>query len=383
MAIVCSPAGFYASDEFRTTGLRPKHTVTTRGCRYQAAQFPPARDTAADHVWAILDRIRFIICSIMSLRALYPPITPYASGMLETNGLHRIYWETSGNPAGIPVLFVHGGPGSGTSPSQRQFFDPARYQIILFDQRGSGRSTPHGELRDNTTPHLIADMEALRNELGIENWLVFGGSWGSTLALAYGEAHPERCRGLVLRGIFLCRKSEIDWFLYGIRALFPEAQRTLASHIPESERGDLLTAYHRRLIDPDPAIHQPAAFHWATFEASCSTLRPNPGLVSAFGSDKTALSLSRIEAHYFVNNIFLPDNSLLDNVERLRSIPAVIVQGRYDAVCPIVSADELARAWPEARYVIVDDAGHSAFEPGIAHELVSATDAFAQTGHFD
>jgi len=315
--------------------------------------------------------------------ALYPPITPYASGMLDTGSIHRIYWETSGNPEGIPMLFVHEGPGSSTSPNQRCFFDPARYRIILFDQRGSGRSTPHGELADNTTPLLIADMEAMRRELGIDHWLVFGGSWGSTLALAYAEAHPERCRGLVLRGIFLCRKSEIDWFLYGIRALFPEAQRQLAEFIPEDERGDLLSAYHRRLVDPDPAVHQPASYQWATFEASCSTLLPNPDLVSAFGSEQTALSLSRIEAHYFVNDIFLPDNSLLAHLGRIRAIPAVIVQGRYDAVCPIVSADELARAWPEARYVIVPDAGHSAFEPGIARELVAACDRFARTGAFD
>ena len=317
------------------------------------------------------------------ISALYPPITPYASGMLETTGIHRIYWETSGNPDGIPVLFVHGGPGSGTSPIQRRFFDPARYRIVLFDQRGSGRSTPHGELTDNTTPHLIADMEALRHELDIERWLVFGGSWGSTLALAYAETHPDRCAGLVLRGIFLCRTSEIDWFLYGIRAFFPEAQRQLAEFIPPDERHDLLDAYHRRLVNPDPAVHHPAAYQWATFEASCSTLLPSSELVAAFGSEQTALSLSRIEAHYFVNHIFLPDNCLLDDVERIRSIPAVIVQGRYDAVCPIVSADELARAWPEARYVIVPDAGHSAFEPGIARELVAACDRFADTGGFD
>jgi proline iminopeptidase len=316
------------------------------------------------------------------ISTLYPPITPYASGMLETTGIHRIYWEISGNPDGIPVLFVHGGPGSGTSPNQRRFFDPARYRIVLFDQRGSGRSTPHGELTDNTTPHLIADMEALRRELGIERWLVFGGSWGSTLTLAYAETHPDRCAGLVLRGIFLCRASEIDWFLYGIRAFFPEAQRQLAEFIPPEERHDLLDAYHRRLVNPDPAVHQPAAYQWATFEACCSTLLPSSELVAAFGSEQTALSLSRIEAHYFVNHIFLPDNCLLDNVGRIRSIPAVIVQGRYDAVCPIVSADELARAWPEARYVIVADAGHSAFEPGIARELVAACDRFAATGGF-
>ena len=314
--------------------------------------------------------------------ALYPSIDPYASGMLDTGGPHRIYWETSGNPDGIPVLFVHGGPGAGTSPAQRRFFDPARYRIVLFDQRGCGRSTPHGELADNTTPHLIADMEALRVELGIERWLVFGGSWGSTLALAYAEAHPGRCLGLVLRGIFLCRTGEIDWFLYGIRAFFPEAQRALAEFIPPAERDDLLRAYHRRLIDPDPAVHQPAAQRWATFEAACSTLLPNPELIAAFGSELTALSLSRIEAHYFVHDIFLPYNSLLANVDRIRGIPGVIVQGRYDAVCPIVSADELARAWPEARYVIVPDAGHSAFEPGVCRELVAACDRFAATGGF-
>ena len=313
---------------------------------------------------------------------LYPPIEPYASGMLDVDAHHRVYWETSGKPDGIPVLFVHGGPGSGTSPAQRRFFDPARYRIVLFDQRGSGRSTPHGALTDNTTPHLIADMEALRRMLDVQRWLVFGGSWGSTLALAYAQAHPERCLGLVLRGIFLCRKREIDWFLYGIRAFFPEAQRRLAGYIPEDERGDLLGAYHRRLIDPDPTVHQPAAHEWASFEAACSTLLPNPDLVAAFGSERTALSLARIEAHYFVNDIFLPENSLLDNLDRVRELPAVIVQGRYDAVCPIVTADELARAWPEARYAIVPDAGHSAFEPGLARELVAACDRFAATGGF-
>jgi len=311
--------------------------------------------------------------------SLYPPLEPYAQGWLDTAGVHRIYWETSGNPEGIPVVFIHGGPGSGTSPVQRRFFDPARYRIVLFDQRGCGRSTPHGELAGNTTPALIDDMERLRETLGIAQWLVFGGSWGSTLALAYGEAHPARCLGFVLRGIFLCRPSEIDWFLYGIRAFFPEAQRRLAEFIPAAERHDLLAAYHRRLIDPDAEIHLPAARVWASFEAGCSTLRPNPDLVAAFCTDRNALSLARIEAHYFVNRIFLPDNSLLEQVHRIRHLPCTIVQGRYDAVCPIVSADELARAWPEARYVIVDDAGHSAFEPGISEALVAATDAFARS----
>ena len=315
--------------------------------------------------------------------SLHPPLEPHARGWLETGSMHRVYWEVSGNPAGIPVVFIHGGPGTGTSPVQRRFFDPARYRIVLFDQRGCGRSTPHGELGQNTTQDLVADMERLRETLGIQRWLVFGGSWGSTLALAYGEAHPERCLGFVLRGVFLCRPSEFDWFFYGIAAFFPEAQRRLAEFVPAAERRDLLAAYHRRLIDPDPAIHLPAARVWAEFEATCSTLRPNPQMVAAFCSDATALSLARIEAHYFVNRIFLPDDSLLRELHRIRHLPCTIVQGRYDAVCPIVTADELARAWPEARYVIVDDAGHSAFEPGIAAALVAATDAFAATALSD
>lgn len=307
---------------------------------------------------------------------LFPEILPNHYGFLEPDSLHRIYWEESGNPDGIPVLFLHGGPGSGTSPLQRRFFDPAHYRIILFDQRGSGKSTPYASISDNTTLHLIADIEMLRKTLEIEKWLIFGGSWGSTLALAYGEAYPEACLGFVLRGIFLCRKSEIEWFLYGMRAIFPEAWREFSGRIPESERNDLLTAYHARLVDPDPAVHIPAARAWAHYEAACSTLLPNESLINSFESDAIALSLARIEAHYFLNDIFLPENSLLDNLHKIRHLPAVIVQGRYDGVCPIVTADELARAWPEAFYEIVPDAGHSAFEPGIARALIGAMEAF-------
>ncbi len=307
---------------------------------------------------------------------LFPEITPCRNGFLEPDDLHRIYWEESGNPKGMPVLFLHGGPGSGTSPLQRRFFDPDYYRIILFDQRGSGKSTPYAELTDNTTIHLISDIELLRQTLSIDKWLVFGGSWGSTLALAYGEAHPEACLGFILRGIFLCRKSEIDWFLYGISAFFPEAWRDFATLIPAKERKNLLHAYHKRLIDKDPDVHLPAARAWAHYEAACSTLLPNENLISSFESDAVALSLSRIEAHYFMNNIFLPENSLLENLHKIRHLPAVIVQGRYDAVCPIVTADELAREWPEAFYEIIPDAGHSAFEPGIAHALMEATEAF-------
>jgi len=307
---------------------------------------------------------------------LYPDIEPYSAGMLELDGPHRMYWEQSGNPEGVPVVFLHGGPGAGSSPAHRRFFDPAHYRIVIFDQRGAGRSTPLGELRDNTTPHLIADIERLRTHLGIERWLVFGGSWGSTLALAYSEAHPERCTGLILRGIFLCRKSEIDWFLYGLRSLFPEAWHEFAGAIPESERGDLLAAYYRRLTDPDPSVHMPAARAWSIYEGSCSTLLPNPETVAYFAGDVVALGLARIEAHYFSHDIFLPENSLLENIGRIRDIPGVIVQGRYDAVCPIVSADDVHRAWPEADYIIVPDAGHSAWEPGICAELVKATERF-------
>jgi proline iminopeptidase len=313
-----------------------------------------------------------------SRRDLYPPIEPYAHGMLPLDGVHAMYWETSGRRDGLPVVFLHGGPGGGSSPRHRRFFDPRAYRIVVYDQRGAGRSTPLGELRDNTTPHLVADLETLRRHLGIERWLVFGGSWGSTLALAYAEAHPDRCLGLVLRGIFLCRPSEIDWFLHGLRAIFPEPWERFAGHLPEAERPDLLRAFHRRLTDPDPAVHLPAAKAWSIYEGSCSTLLPSRETVDHFASDVVALGLARIEAHYFVNDIFLPPNALLDRIDRIRHLPCTIVQGRYDVVCPIVTAHELARAWPEAEYRIVDDAGHSVWEPGIAAALVEACDAFAR-----
>ena len=307
---------------------------------------------------------------------LYPGIEPFVTGMLDLDGLHRLYWEQSGNPRGVPVVFLHGGPGAGASPVHRRFFDPAHYRIIVFDQRGAGRSTPAGELRENTTPHLIADLERLRQELGVERWIVFGGSWGSTLAIAYAEHHPQSCLGLVLRGIFLCRPREIDWFLFGLQTVFPEPWREFSEYIPAAERPDLLHAYHRRLTDPDPSVHLPAARRWSVYEGSCSTLLPNPALVADFASDRIALALARIEAHYFLHSIFLPDNFLLDNLERIRAIPAAIVQGRYDAVCPIVTADDLHRAWPQAEYHIAAGAGHSAFEPGIRSRLVAAMDRF-------
>lgn len=307
-------------------------------------------------------------------RDLFPPIEPYRTGALRLDSRHTMYWEQSGQPRGAPVLFLHGGPGAGATPVHRRFFDPDHWRIVIFDQRGAGRSIPLGETADNSPAHLVADIERLRIELGIERWLVFGGSWGSTLALDYAQAHPARCAGLVLRGIFLCRAPEIDWFLYGIRRVFPEAWRAFAGFLPESERGDILAAYHRRLIDPDPAVHMPAARAWGRYEGACSTLLPNPDTVAAFGEERLALGLARIEAHFFRNFLFAGERDLVARVGRIRHLPGVIVQGRYDMVCPIASADELARAWPEAEFVIVPDAGHSAMEPGIREQLVLATE---------
>ena len=303
---------------------------------------------------------------------LHPPIEPHASGMLALDGTHRMYWEETGNPDGIPVVFLHGGPGAGAAPAHRRFFDPAAFRIVIFDQRGAGRSTPHGSIEDNTTQHLVADIESLRRARGIESWIVFGGSWGSTLALAYAQAHPDRVRALVMRGIFMSRKAELDWFLDGARHVFPEAWRAFSGFLPPDERGDVLGSYLRRLVDPDPAVHMPAARAWSTYEGSCSTLMPSPETVASFGEDAKALGLARIEAHYFAHGSFLREGQLLEDLGRIRHIPATIVQGRYDMVCPIISADDLARAWPEARYVVVPDAGHSAMEPGIRAALVDA-----------
>lgn len=308
----------------------------------------------------------------MSRQDLFPPIEPYASGMLRLDGLHSMYWEQSGNPNGVPAIFLHGGPGAGATSTHRRFFDPDHYRIVIFDQRGAGRSMPLGATTDNTLGHLIADMELLRQHLAIEKWLLFGGSWGSTLALAYAETHPQRCSAIVLRGIFLCRPNEIEWFLYGMRTIYPEAWRAFAGHLPEAERGDILAGYCRRLADPDPAVHLAAARAWSSYEGGCSTLLPSPDTVAAFGEERMALGLARIEAHYFRHNLIPPERDLVSRVDRIRHVPATIVQGRYDMVCPIVSADELAQAWPEADYIVVPDAGHSAMEPGIRAALVAA-----------
>ena len=314
----------------------------------------------------------------MAGQELYPSIEPYETGTLEPAPPHVLYWELSGNPEGKPVVFLHGGPGAGASPDHRRFFDPERYKTVIFDQRGAGRSTPLGDLTGNTTADLIADMERLREALGIEDWLVFGGSWGSTLALAYAQAHPERVTGLILRGIFLGRPQEIDWFLHGIRNFFPDVWRPFAEHLPEAERGDLLAGYYKRLTDPDPAVHLPAARAWSRYEGACSTLLPSPETVAAFTDDSMALGLARIEAHYFINRLFLGEDALLGGLDRVRHIPAVIVHGRYDVICPVATADALHRAWPEADYQVIPEAGHSAMEPAIRAALIAATRKFAE-----
>ncbi len=309
---------------------------------------------------------------------LYPKIEPYRVDRLRVSPLHELYYEESGNPNGKPVVFVHGGPGGGTDPKHRQFFDPAQYRIVLFDQRGCGKSTPHACLEDNNTWALVADMERLRQHLGISRWQVFGGSWGSTLSLAYAETHPDAVTELVLRGIFLLRRKEIDWFYQGgANALFPDAWEDYLRPIPQAEHGDLLSAYHRRLTSTDRSVQIEAAKAWSVWEARTSKLFPDAGFIEAFGETKFALAFARIECHYFMNRGFLDnDNQLIQNVGKIRNIPAVIVQGRYDVVCPMDSAWALHRAWPEAQLMLVADAGHSAFEPGIAKALVSATDKF-------
>ncbi len=307
----------------------------------------------------------------------YPPLKARAAGHLDVGEGHQLFWEECGKPDGQPVLFVHGGPGAGCTVDHRRYFDPSRYRIILYDQRGAGRSMPLGGLEANTTWDLVADMERLREFLGVDHWLLFGGSWGSTLALAYAQRHPERVHGLILRGIFLGTRSEIDWFLYGMGHFFPEAAADFAASIPAGERGDLLGAYHVRLIDPDPAVHMPAARAWSLYEGRCSSLRPSPDIEAHFCDPTVALGIARIEAHYFMHDCWLEPDQLLNGIDEIRNLPAVIVQGRYDVVCPPRTAAALAEAWPEADFTIVPDAGHAASEPGTRSALVAATNRFA------
>jgi proline iminopeptidase len=312
----------------------------------------------------------------MKRRELFPPIEPYQTGWLKVDALHTLYWEISGNPNGVPIVFLHGGPGAGTQPTHRRFFDPKRWKIILFDQRGAGRSEPHGETQDNTTAHLVADMEKLREHLHINRWHVFGGSWGSTLALAYAQAHPEKCLGLILRGICLLEQNEIDWFLYGIRAIYPDAWEAFASVVPEKDRNNLLDAYIKLMNDPNPDIRSRACIAWSGYESYCSTLMPHPDQSLAVDDGRRAIGIARLEAHYFKNNLFQPETALSDNVAKIRNIPAVIVHGRYDVICPLANAWKLHRLWPEAELIIVPDAGHAALEPGIRDKLVEATERF-------
>jgi proline iminopeptidase len=316
----------------------------------------------------------------MANEHFYPAIEPYASGLIQVGDPHEIYWEECGTPDGIPILFVHGGPGAGCSEFDRRFFDPARFRVILVDQRGCGRSKPLGELRDNSPDHLVADFERVRTARAIDTWHVFGGSWGSTLGLYYAERHPGRVRSLVLRGIWLLRDAEIHWWLNDVRWIQPELWRRFAEHLPEAERGDLLEGYWRRLTASDHQVALAAAREWSTYEGSCCTLLPNPEFAATLAEDAVAWSLARLEAHYFRNVRFTPDTLLLDRVDRIRHIPAFAVHGRYDIVCPVRSLDDLRSAWPELDWEIVQDAGHSSHEPGITKELVAATSRIADTG---
>jgi proline iminopeptidase len=303
---------------------------------------------------------------------LFPEIGPYETGYLPLGDEHVMYWEQVGNPRGKPVLFLHGGPGAGAGAVHRRFFDPNIWRVVIFDQRGAGRSKPLGALTANTTQHLVADIEALRHFLNIDRFLLFGGSWGSTLALAYAQAHPEAVMGAVLRGIFLGRQAEVDWFLHGLARVFPDAHAAFAQFLPPEERHDLLGAFLTRLTNPDPEVHAPAARAWSIYEGSCSTLLPSFEAVSAFAQDRAAIGLARIEAHYFAHNLFLPEGGLLAHMDPLRNIPGEIVQGRYDMICPAQSAFDLAAAWPMARLTLVPDAGHSALEPGVRTALIAA-----------
>lgn len=311
-------------------------------------------------------------------RTLYPELEPFNQGHLPVDGTHEIYFEECGNPQGVPAVFVHGGPGGGTDSSQRRFWDPQHYRVILFDQRGCGQSRPHASLENNTTWHLVEDIERLRTHLGIEKWQVFGGSWGSTLSLAYAQKYPSRVTELVLRGIFLMRPRELRWFYQeGASNIFPDAWEGYVAPIPEAERSNLIEAYYKRLTGSDPKARIEAAKAWSVWEGSTSKLITSPELIAKTGEDQFAEAFARIECHFFINKGFLDSpNQLLENIDTIRHIPATIVQGRYDVVCPVQTAWELHRAWPEADFEVIADAGHSATEPGIVDALVRATDRY-------
>ncbi|MEE9464214.1 MAG: prolyl aminopeptidase [Candidatus Neomarinimicrobiota bacterium] len=312
------------------------------------------------------------------MHTLYPPLEPFREKYLQVSDLHTIHYEECGNPDGKPVLFVHGGPGGGIEKVYRQYFDPELYRIILVNQRGSGKSRPHAEILENNTQNLISDMERVREDAGVDRWLVFGGSWGSTLGLAYSQAHPDRVTGLILRGIFLCRDEEIQWFYQdGASRIFPDRWESYLAPIPPEERGDLLHAYYRRLTSDDQQVRSEAAKAWSIWEGATSKLLSDEKSIARFGAGEFSLAFARIECHYFVNHAFLESNQLLRDIGKIRHLPAVLVQGRYDVVCPMTSAWDLHRAWPEADLQVVPDAGHSTTEPGIIDRLVEATDKFA------
>lgn len=312
-------------------------------------------------------------------RDFYPPIEPFNSGLMEVSKIHSLYYEQVGNPKGRPIVFLHGGPGGGINADHRRYFDPKKYHVVLFDQRGCGQSQPHAELNENTTWDLVEDMERLRKFLRIEKWHVFGGSWGSTLALAYAITYPERVSALILRGIFLCRPSEIEWFYQrGASLLFPDVWEQYWNHIPESEQADMVSAYYKRLTHQNPDTRLAAATTWSKWESATSYLLPKPAAVAEFDDPHKALAFARIECHYFINHAFFKtENYLLENAHKIASIPGTIIQGRYDVVCPATSAWELHRAWPKSELKIIPDAGHSASEPGIRSALIEATDSHA------
>ena len=317
----------------------------------------------------------------MTLRSLYPPIEPYQTGMIDVGDGHRIYYERSGTAGAKPAVFLHGGPGGGIAPDHRRLFDPDRYDVLLFDQRGCGKSTPHAGLDANTTWHLVSDIERLRKLAGVERWLVFGGSWGSTLALAYAETHPERVSELVLRGIYTCSKPELDWFYqFGVSEMFPDKWERFVAPIPEAERGDMMAAYYRRLTGSDPDVQTTAARAWSVFEGETITLLPNPDLSAQHDDGHFALAFARLETHYFVNGCWLEPDQLIRDAGRLRSIPGTIVHGRYDMPCPARYAYALHKAWPEADFHLIEGAGHAYSEPGILDRLIRTTDGYSGKG---
>ncbi|MFK7840606.1 MAG: prolyl aminopeptidase [Bdellovibrionales bacterium] len=311
-----------------------------------------------------------------SLTELFPAIEPYSSGYIAVDDMHNLYWEQSGNPDGVPVVVLHGGPGAGASPVHRRFFDPEHYRIIIFDQRGCGRSSPLGCLENNNTQFLIKDLEVLREHLNINAWHLFGGSWGSTLAMLYAIAYADRCLSLVMRGIFFCEADEIDWFLYGMRTVFPEAWKQFTAILTQAEKNNILDSYYNRLTDKSSDIQMEAAICWSLYEGACASLHPNLETITSRDQKEHALALARLEAHYFKYEMISPEDSILNQIDAIRHIPCTIVQGRYDIICPIRGAYALHQAWPEADYVVIADAGHSALDPALRSRLIEATEHY-------